>query len=80
MEVGDRRAIFVSSTFTSPPVDQKPSVVKYIQKRAFSMIYWRTLNGSLEPIFNIFFGRTRFPVEEEGSPRERAPVAKVVQV
>jgi sulfide:quinone oxidoreductase len=65
MEVGDRRAIFVSSTFTSPPVDQKPSLVKYIEKRSFSMIYWRALNGSLEPIFNVFFGQTRFPVPNE---------------
>jgi sulfide:quinone oxidoreductase len=65
MEVGDRRAIFVSSTFTSPPVDQKPSLLKYVEKRSFSMIYWRALNGSLEPIFNVFFGQTRFPVPNE---------------
>ncbi len=65
MEVGDRRAIFVSSTYTSPPVDQTPSRVKYMEKRSFSRIYWRALNGSLEPIFDIFFGNTRFPVEAQ---------------
>ena len=29
------------------------------------MIYWRALNGSLERIFDVFFGQTRFPVREE---------------
>ncbi len=74
MEVGDRRAIFVSSTYTSPPQDQKPSLVKYVEKRSFGIIYWRALNGSLEPIFNIFFGQTRFPITEGKPPVAQAPV------
>ena len=65
MEVGSRRAIFVSATYTSPPADQTPSIVKYFMKRSFAMIYWRALNGSLERIFDVFFGRTRFPVTEQ---------------
>jgi sulfide:quinone oxidoreductase len=72
MEVGDRRAIFISSTFSAPPVDQKPSLLKYVEKRSFAVIYWRTLSGSLEPIFNIFFGQTRFPVD--GTPSEGPPL------
>ena len=76
MEVGDRRAIFVSSTYTSPPVDQKPSLVKYLEKRSFSMIYWRALNGSLEPIFNVFFGQTRLPVAGEQALGETLPLAR----
>ena len=62
MEVGSRKAIFVSATYTSPPTDQTPSIVKYMMKRSFAMIYWRALNGSLERIFDVFFGQTRFPV------------------
>ena len=65
MEVGDHRAIFVSATYSSPPTDQTPSRVKYYMKRSFAMIYWRALNGSLERIFDVFFGQTRFPVREE---------------
>jgi sulfide:quinone oxidoreductase len=76
MEVGDRRAIFVSSTYTSPPVDQEPSLVKYLEKRSFSMIYWRALNGSLEPIFNVFFGQTRFPITEELVAKQQVPLAR----
>ena len=65
MEVGDHRAIFVSATYSSPPTDQSPSRGKYYMKRSFAMIYWRALNGSLERIFDVFFGQTRFPVREE---------------
>ncbi|MDG6985478.1 MAG: NAD(P)/FAD-dependent oxidoreductase [Nitrososphaerota archaeon] len=64
MEVGAHRAIFVSATYASPPEDQSPSTIKYIEKRSFAMIYWRALNGSLERVFDMFFGPTRFPVEE----------------
>jgi sulfide:quinone oxidoreductase len=71
MEVGPRRAIFVSATYTSPPTDQTPSLVKYIEKRSFAMIYWRALNGSLERVFDLFFGQTRFP---EAKPEAVAPV------
>jgi sulfide:quinone oxidoreductase len=65
MEVGSHKAIFVSATYSSPPTDQTPSVVKYLMKRSFAMIYWRALNGSLERIFDVFFGQTRFPITKK---------------
>jgi sulfide:quinone oxidoreductase len=68
MEVGTRRAIFVSATYTSPPTDQTPSLIKYFMKRSFALIYWRALNGSLERIFDMFFGQTRFPIDEGKEP------------
>jgi len=68
MEVGHHKAIFVSATYTSPPVDQTPSTVKYYMKRSFALIYWRALDGSLERIFDVFFGQTRFPVAEKEAP------------
>jgi len=73
MEVGHHRAIFVSATYTSPPTDQTPSVVKYYMKRSFAMIYWRALKGSLERVFDIFFGQTRFPVTEQ-TQKEEVPL------
>jgi len=72
MEVGHRKAIFVSATYASPPVDQMPSTVKYYMKRSFAMIYWRALNGSLERIFDVFFGQTRFPAIEKEEPEKIA--------
>ena len=74
MEVGHHRAIFVSATYTSPPTDQTPSIVKYFMKRSFAMIYWRALKGSLESVFDFFFGQTRFPVKKQ-TEKQQAPLA-----
>ena len=76
MEVGSHRAIFVSATYTSPPIDQTPSTVKYYMKRSFAMIYWRALGGGLERVFDLFFGQTRFPA----SPKPPARVEQLVAV
>jgi len=78
MEVGQHRAIFVSATYTSPPTDQTPSMVKYYMKRSFAMIYWRALNGSLERIFDVFFGKTRFPLSKPPKLEKQIEV-KVVE-
>ncbi len=77
MEVGNHKGIFVSATYTSPPVDQSPSTVKYYMKRSFAMIYWRALGGGLERVFDVFFGQTRFPATEKEEPEKTAvaPVA-----
>ena len=77
MEVGHHRAIFVSATYTSPPVDQTPSLVKYYMKRSFAMIYWRALGGSLERIFDVFFGKTRFPLSENPEGAKQVVAVKV---
>jgi len=79
MEVGHRRAIFVSATYTAPPTDQTPSLVKYYMKRSFAMIYWRALNGSLERMFDVFFGKTRFPLSKPPEPEKRALAAKAAE-
>jgi len=76
MEVGRRKAIFVSATYTSPPTDQTPSMVKYFMKRSFAMIYWRALNGSLERIFDLFFGETRFPISKQAEPEKPVIVVR----
>ena len=75
MEVGHRKAIFVSATYTSPPTDQTPSLLKYYMKRSFAMIYWRALNGSLERMFDVFFGQTRFPAGAQVEPEKQAIIA-----
>jgi sulfide:quinone oxidoreductase len=73
MEVGERRAIFVSATYTSPPSDQSPSFVKYVMKKSFVRLYWRALTGNLEWIFDMFFGKTSEQVRPE-KLEEPAPV------
>ena len=79
MEVGSRKAIFVSATYTSPPTDQTPSMIKYFMKRSFAMIYWRALNGSLERIFDVFFGQTRFPATNQAESQNQLVEVKAAQ-
>jgi hypothetical protein len=52
--------------------------VKYYMKRSFAMIYWRALNGSLERIFDLFFGKTRFPLSKPSEPEKKIEV-KVIE-
>jgi len=66
MDLGHRRAIFVSSTFERPPDEQSPSLVKYAIKKSFDAIYWSVLTGRWERIMNAYLGRT-----PEGTARER---------
>jgi len=63
MEVGNNRAIFVSATYSSPPVNQTPSLIKYIMKRSFGKMYWKALGGGLEWLFDLYFGSTSYPME-----------------
>ncbi|MDA4119080.1 MAG: NAD(P)/FAD-dependent oxidoreductase [Thaumarchaeota archaeon] len=58
MEVGGRRAIFVSATYETPPSDQTPSTVKFAMKRAFGSMYWSALSGRWEWVMDAYFGKT----------------------
>jgi sulfide:quinone oxidoreductase len=58
MEVGGKRAIFVSATYTKPPKKQNPSFTKYIMKKGFGMLYWSAMEGTWEPLFKLYFGKT----------------------
>jgi sulfide:quinone oxidoreductase len=58
MEVGNRRAIFVSATYQKPPSDQTPSMIKYAMKRGFGAIYWSALSGRWEWMMDAYFGQT----------------------
>ena len=77
MEVGNHKAIFVSATYTSPPTDQKPSLVKYYMKQSFAMVYWRALSGSLEGVFDLFFGKTRIPISKPTEAEKHMIAVKV---
>jgi sulfide:quinone oxidoreductase len=68
MEMGRHRAIFVSASYTSPAADQTPSMVKYVMKRSFSRMYWRTMNGSIEWLMGLYFGKTSTRVVGGNAP------------
>jgi sulfide:quinone oxidoreductase len=69
MEVGGRRAIFVSATYKKPPSDQSPSLVKYAMKRGFGAIYWSALSGRWEWIMDAYLGQTSEEVAK-GAPQD----------
>jgi sulfide:quinone oxidoreductase len=73
MELGHRRAIFVSATYESPPSPQSPSLLKYAMKRGFASIYWSALSGSWEWLMDAYFGETSTRVVKP----QRAPALQV---
>lgn len=64
MEVGGRRAVFVSATYATPPSDQSPSMIKYAMKKGFGAIYWSTLSGKWEWMMDAYFGETNREVKQ----------------
>jgi sulfide:quinone oxidoreductase len=56
VEVGNRRAIFVSATYQKPPSDQSPSVLKYAMKRSFDALYWSAVSGRREWMMKVMLG------------------------
>lgn len=57
LELGGRRAIFVSGTYTREPERQSPSLTKYLMKRIFNKLYWTMLGGALEPMIGAYLGK-----------------------
>jgi sulfide:quinone oxidoreductase len=57
-EMGSGQASFVVGSYDMPVKEIQPSRIRYIMKKAFARFYWRTLSGSWDWIFNIYFGRT----------------------
>jgi sulfide:quinone oxidoreductase len=74
MELGRHRAIFVSASYASPPANQSPSLVKYIMKRSFAKMYWRTMNGSMEWLMGIYFGKTSSSLPDTKESEKVAPI------
>lgn len=73
MELGHHQALFVSATYASPPAEQTPSTVKYLMKRSFAKIYWRTMNGSMEWLMGMYFGKTSASIAEPAMAQTTHP-------
>jgi len=57
-ETGGGKGTFVIATYESPPKPIQPTRLNFWMKRGFSYMYWTTLSGRWEPLFNLYFGRT----------------------
>lgn len=53
------KATFVIADYNNPVVPYPPTKVKHFMKMSMARIYWMTLKGTADPIFEQFFNFTR---------------------
>ena len=58
-EMGSGKAAFVIGSYDMPVKEIQPSRIRYVMKKAFARFYWRTLSGSLDWLFGLYFGKTQ---------------------
>lgn len=58
LDVAGGRATFVAGTYDAPVVPSPPSRVKHFMKMAFARVYWVSLRGLLDPVFDVYFRLT----------------------
>jgi sulfide:quinone oxidoreductase len=58
-EMGSGKAAFVIGSYDMPVKEIHPSRIRYVMKKAFASFYWRTLSGSLDWLFGLYFGETQ---------------------
>jgi sulfide:quinone oxidoreductase len=71
METGHRRALFIAGTYTKPPPKQNPTFVRYVMKKGFGRLYWSTLSGGWNWLFDLYFGKTTTPLKPEPLVQEQ---------
>jgi hypothetical protein len=57
--MGSGKAAFVIGSYDVPVKEIHPSRMRYLMKKGFAMFYWRTLTGSLDWLFAVYFGKTQ---------------------
>jgi sulfide:quinone oxidoreductase len=58
-EMGSGKASFVIGSCDMPVKEIHPSRICYVMKKGFAMFYWRTLSGSFDWLFGLYFGKTQ---------------------
>ena len=57
-DVAGGRATFVAGTYRAPVVPSPPSRMKHLMKMGFARLYWVSLRGVLDPVFDVYFRLT----------------------
>jgi sulfide:quinone oxidoreductase len=57
-EMGSGKSSFVVGSYTIPVKEIHPSRVRYMMKKVFARLYWSTLSGNWDWLFNVYFGKT----------------------
>ena len=58
---------FVIGSYTSPVLKYRPSRINHVMKMMMAHIYWLSLRGTLDPVFDWYFART----DPDRRPRPR---------
>jgi sulfide:quinone oxidoreductase len=58
-EMGSHTATFVIASYDMPVKEIQPTRLSYLMKKGFAMMYWQTLSGRWDWIFDLYFGKTR---------------------
>jgi hypothetical protein len=58
-EMGSGKAAFVVGSYDMLIREIRASRIRYVMKKAFARFYWRTLSGSLDSLFGLYFGKTQ---------------------
>lgn len=74
-DLGNGTGVFVNGTYDAPVSRTRPTKAKHMMKMAFERIYWLSLRGNLEPMFDAYFRLTapkpdhnRTPVSAQSKP------------
>lgn len=59
MDIGYGEATFVIGSYAAPVVRYPPSRLKHFMKMMMARMYWLSLRGWLEPLFDVYFAITR---------------------
>jgi sulfide:quinone oxidoreductase len=62
LDVAGGRATFVTGTYDAPVVPAPPTRLKHLMKMGFARLYWLSLRGVLDPVFDVYFRLTAPPV------------------
>lgn len=73
LDVADGRGTFVTGSYDAPVVRSAPTRLKHAMKMAFAKIYWISLRGWLEPVFDVYFRLTEPPSAAPPLPAVPAP-------
>lgn len=57
-DLGDGTGTFVTGTYDAPVVKAAPSRLKHLMKMGFARVYWLSLSGLLDPVFDAYFKLT----------------------
>lgn len=72
METGYRQATFVVGTYGRPVEKKVPSMVNFLEKKFMERIYWASLKGGYEWLFEMHFGKDYYDVISQGNPPMRS--------